>query len=177
MEFASIVLRVRGDAGQFEYSGLDRGSRGHLTGARANNAVEPYQDLLRVRRRAHGRVRRELGDLFPSRVRFVSISIDPEFDTPHELARFAKEHRAESPGWLFLTGTKEHVKAVVSRLGQWGDDPGDHSTLFIAGNARERHWTKIRPDAPAEAFALQVRKLVGDGSFPFVAGPALEQER
>jgi protein SCO1/2 len=105
-------------------------------------------------------VRRELGPLFGDKVRFVSISIDPDFDTPKELVGFARVHKAEYPEWLFLTGKKADVKAVVSRLGQWTEDPTEHSTLFIAGNARERHWTKIRLDTPAESFALQVRKLV-----------------
>ncbi|HET8538637.1 MAG TPA: SCO family protein [Anaeromyxobacter sp.] len=117
-------------------------------------------------------VRRQLGDLFPEKVRFVSISIDPEFDTPQELVHFAKKHRAEHPEWLFLTGKKADVKAVVSRLGQWTEDPGEHSTLFIAGNAKARHWTKIRLDAPAEAFAMQVRTLVGGDALPLVAAPA-----
>jgi cytochrome oxidase Cu insertion factor (SCO1/SenC/PrrC family) len=111
-------------------------------------------------------VRRELGDLFPSKVRLVSISIDPDFDTPQELERFAKVHRAEHPEWLFLTGKKADVKTVVSRLGQWSEDPMEHSTLFIAGNARARHWTKIRLDTPTEAFALQVRKLVDGAALP-----------
>ena len=120
-------------------------------------------------------VRRELGDLFGEKVRYVSISIDPEYDTPQELAKFAAKHGAEHPEWLFLTGKKEDVKAVVARLGQWTDDPAEHSTLFIAGNARERHWTKIRMDAPVEAFALQVRKLVGGSALTLV--PAAEPVR
>jgi hypothetical protein len=51
----------------------------------------------------------------------------------------------------------------VSRLGQWTEEVGEHSTLFIAGNARARHWTKIRPDTATEAFALQIGKLLGGG--------------
>jgi cytochrome oxidase Cu insertion factor (SCO1/SenC/PrrC family) len=107
-------------------------------------------------------LRRELGELFGSKVRFVSVSIDPAFDTPQELAAFARKHGAEHPEWLFLTGGRDDVKAVVSRLGQWTDEVGEHSTIFIAGNARRRHWTKIRLDTATEAFALQVRKLVGE---------------
>lgn len=122
-------------------------------------------------------VRRELGDLFGSKVRFVSISIDPEFDTPEELVHFAKKHGAVHPEWLFLTGEKADVKGVVSRLGQWTEEVSAHSTIFIAGNARTRHWTKIRLDAPADAFALQVRKLVGGDAFPLVVAPAAEPPR
>jgi cytochrome oxidase Cu insertion factor (SCO1/SenC/PrrC family) len=116
-------------------------------------------------------VRRELGDLFGSQVRFVSISIDPEFDTPRELAEFAKKQRAEHPEWLFLTGKKDDVKAVVSRLGQWTEAIEEHSTLFIAGNARARHWTKIRIDLSTEAFAMQVRKLVGEDPLRTASAP------
>jgi cytochrome oxidase Cu insertion factor (SCO1/SenC/PrrC family) len=118
-------------------------------------------------------VRRQLGPLFGSKVRFVSISIDPEYDTPEELAKFARVHKAEDPEWLFLTGKKADIKAVVSRLGQWTEEPSEHSTLFIAGNAMERHWTKIRLDTPVESFAMQVRKLVdGAGVLPGAAASA-----
>jgi cytochrome oxidase Cu insertion factor (SCO1/SenC/PrrC family) len=116
-------------------------------------------------------VRRELGPLFGDKVRFISISIDPEYDTPQELANFAKVHRAEHPEWLFLTGKKADIKLVVTKLGQWTEEPSEHSTLFIAGNAKERHWTKIRLDTPGPSFALQVRKLV-DGSAVLPAAAA-----
>lgn len=117
-------------------------------------------------------LRRDLGDLFGSKVRFVSISIDPEFDTPQELVHFAKKHAADYPEWLFLTGKKADVKAVVSRLGQWTEEVSEHSTLFIAGNARARHWTKIRLDTPTEVFGLQVRKLLGGDVLPLAITPA-----
>jgi cytochrome oxidase Cu insertion factor (SCO1/SenC/PrrC family) len=117
-------------------------------------------------------VRRELGPLFGDKVRFVSISIDPEYDTPQELANFAKVHKAEYPEWLFLTGKKADIKAVVTRLGQWTEEPSEHSTLYIAGNARERHWTKIRLDTPAQSFAMQVRKLVDGAAVLPAAAPA-----
>jgi cytochrome oxidase Cu insertion factor (SCO1/SenC/PrrC family) len=117
-------------------------------------------------------LRRDVGDLFGSQVRFVSISIDPEFDTPQELAHFARKHAAEHPEWIFLTGRKADVKTVVSRLGQWTEEVSEHSTLFIAGNARARHWTKIRLDTSTEAFGLQVRKLLGGEALPLTAAPA-----
>jgi cytochrome oxidase Cu insertion factor (SCO1/SenC/PrrC family) len=122
-------------------------------------------------------LRRELGEAFGSKVRFVSISIDPEFDTPGELAEFARKQRAVHPEWLFLTGKKADVKTVVSRLGQWSEAVEEHSTLFIAGNARARHWTKIRIDTPNEAFALQVRNLLHDGEPLLPAAPAAASVR
>jgi protein SCO1 len=46
-------------------------------------------------------------------VRFVSISVDPETDTPEKLSAFATKHGATSPRWLFLTGDPKVVDATV----------------------------------------------------------------
>ena len=44
---------------------------------------------------------------------FVSISVDPEHDTPERLTAFAKLHKALQPNWLFLTGNSDEMKRVV----------------------------------------------------------------
>src|SRR5687768_8177222 len=41
---------------------------------------------------------------------FLSISIDPEFDTPEILSQYKKKHQID---WSFLTGTKEKVYEVI----------------------------------------------------------------
>jgi protein SCO1 len=51
---------------------------------------------------------------------------------------------------------------VVGKLGEWVDDPDDHTTGFIAGNTRTNHWTKIRPDAPPFAIVEHVRRLLAE---------------
>ncbi len=43
------------------------------------------------------------------RVQLVSISVDPEFDTPEVLASYADKLGVRSPRWAFLTGEKEAV--------------------------------------------------------------------
>jgi protein SCO1/2 len=121
-------------------------------------------------------VRRQLGGAIPKGVRFVTLSVDPEHDTPLELKRFAERQQAVDDAWLFLTGGKGPVKLVVGKLGQWVDDPGDHSTAFIAGNTRTNHWTKIRPDAPPSAIVAHIRLLLaenepGAGARPTAALP------
>jgi len=44
-----------------------------------------------------------------NRVRLVSISVDPEYDTPDVLASYAENLGVDSPRWSFLTGEKEAV--------------------------------------------------------------------
>jgi len=122
------------------------------------------------------RVRRDLGERFGTDVHFVSFSVDPDFDTPQELRRFAAKQQAIHPGWTFLTGSKANLKAVLSRFGEWVDEPGNHTTAFVAGNARTRHWTKVRPDAPPQAVALVLRQLA-DEAAPPAASPAAAEAR
>ena len=114
-----------------------------------------------VTRRMNG-VRRELGDRFGRDVRFVSISVDPEFDTPQELRKFAVKQEADYSAWTWLTGKKEDVDRVLQRLGEVVANPGDHSTGFLAANVRTGHWTRIRPDASPAVVAQRVRELADE---------------
>ncbi len=53
---------------------------------------------------------------FKSDIRFVSITVDPERDTPAVLARYAERFSADPERWLFLTGER----AAIYRLAQEG---------------------------------------------------------
>jgi protein SCO1/2 len=48
-------------------------------------------------------------------LRFVSISVDPEQDTPEVLAGYAARFDADPTRWSFLTGPPEEVRATVQR--------------------------------------------------------------
>ncbi len=47
----------------------------------------------------------------------VSISFDPEFDTPEMLKQWAIKKRFDVPGWQFLTGTVEQIRQVTDDYG------------------------------------------------------------
>jgi protein SCO1 len=46
-------------------------------------------------------------------VRFVSITVDPEHDTPEVLRRYAAQYQADLASWSFLTGDYEVVKKTA----------------------------------------------------------------
>ncbi|SIO21961.1 protein SCO1/2/putative membrane protein [Singulisphaera sp. GP187] len=46
-------------------------------------------------------------------VQLVSLSVDPERDTPEVLANYAKTFKADPNRWWFLTGPKAEVKSLV----------------------------------------------------------------
>ena len=49
-------------------------------------------------------VQDELGPDFGAEVAFVSITVDPEHDTPEVLKEYAETFDADLGGWGFLTG-------------------------------------------------------------------------
>jgi protein SCO1/2 len=48
-------------------------------------------------------------------VRFVSISVDPEHDTPEVLAAYAKRFSADTSRWSFVTGPLAEIEKTVVR--------------------------------------------------------------
>ncbi len=62
-------------------------------------------------------VQRELSSELRERVWFVSISIDPENDTPEALAAYARARGVDLDNWSFLTGSVEEVDAVLVAYG------------------------------------------------------------
>ncbi len=62
-------------------------------------------------------IQNRLGADFGPKVHFVSITVDPERDTPEILKQYAEAHQANSAGWAFLTGTPAEIREVAKRYG------------------------------------------------------------
>lgn len=58
-----------------------------------------------------GNVARRLADV-PA-IRFVSITVDPEHDTPPVLRAFGERHHADFARWSFLTGEPATVRRII----------------------------------------------------------------
>lgn len=96
-------------------------------------------------------------------LQFVSISIDPERDTPAAMKEFAKTNHADHEGWVFLTGKPEHLEAITKRLGQYTDEVEAHSTMMLAGNVNKAHWMKIQPYELPPQIVEKMRLLLEEG--------------
>ena len=74
-----------------------------------------------------------LGAVFGTKVAFVSITLDPEHDTPEVLKDYAQFWGAKPEGWSFLTGSLEAVRDVTRRYGVFfakkEDGSVEHSQL------------------------------------------------
>ena len=62
-------------------------------------------------------LRDRLGPDFGSRVYFLSITVDPDRDTPEVLKRYAEAYKANLAGWAFLTGANAEIREVAKRYG------------------------------------------------------------
>ncbi len=81
---------------------------------------------------------RLLQERLPQSVQLVSITVDPERDTPSVLARYASEYGAQPGRWHFLTGDKtaiQHLTMEGFHLGYADGGPKEepiiHSVRFI----------------------------------------------
>lgn len=114
---------------------------------------------------------RQLQDALPpvSEARLVSLTTDPDYDSPANLQRYAQHYGANSDRWLFLTGTKTQLAGLAAtslKLGSTPVAPADqkspvdlfiHSTIFVAVDKHARlravfetegdgiEWTNIQP--------------------------------
>lgn len=86
-------------------------------------------------------VQDRLGDKLGRDVFFVSVSIDPETDTPALLKAQADALRAR-PGWLFLTGTRENIDAIRYKLGERSRSLTEHRNEVLFGNDRTGEWSR-----------------------------------
>jgi protein SCO1/2 len=63
-------------------------------------------------------------------VRLVSITLDPEFDTPPVLQAHAKAAGAAPATWTFLTGDRDEVLALAKRFGIV-TEPGESAAVVV----------------------------------------------
>jgi protein SCO1 len=62
-------------------------------------------------------VQDQLGADFGTKIAFVSITVDPERDTPQVLKEYAQAFGANLEGWFFLTGPSDVIQDVRRRYG------------------------------------------------------------
>jgi len=102
-----------------------------------------------------------LGARMGKEVNIISISVDPEVDTPASLKAYAKKLNA-GPGWYFLTGTKESVEFALKKIGQFVDDKQAHLNIFIIGNERTGLWKKAFGLAKSDELMKIVDSVLAD---------------
>lgn len=91
------------------------------------------------------------------RVRFVSITVDPETDTPEVLSWYAGRYDADPERWHFLTGARTDIEALARDqfLVGWGEEAINHSGRFILVDGEGRIRGFYHGTEPASVAALE----------------------
>ncbi len=76
-------------------------------------------------------------------VKLVSVTVDPEHDTPEVLREYGEKHGADPEVWKFLTGNPDEItqfvqKGMLQPLAKGDDDLPVHSQRFIVVDAEGR---------------------------------------
>jgi len=107
------------------------------------------------------KIQEALGDRIGRDVFLISMTVDPETDTPARMKEYAKKFHA-GPGWLFLTGKKENLDWALYKLGQYVENKDDHQTVLIIGNEPTGLWKKAFGMANVAELVQVVESVVND---------------
>jgi protein SCO1/2 len=99
-----------------------------------------------------------LGDRLGRDVSFVSVSIDPQHDTPEALAAWAKKYDVK-PGWTLVTGRPDEINHLVRSFTGDNARTGLHSIILYLGNDRTGEWISDTGSAPAEHYLKVLGRL------------------
>lgn len=75
-------------------------------------------------------------------VHLVSITIDPENDTPGAMKEYLERYQAQ-PGWEFLSGSRKDVDQVMRAFDAYFRDKMDHRPLSFIRAPDEGKWIRI----------------------------------
>ncbi len=106
-------------------------------------------------------VQEELGSRLGKDIFMVSMTLQPEFDTPKALHDYVKSYGIK-PGWTYLTGQPKEMDVIRRKLGFFNDDPkidsdlANHTGMVRIGNEALDRWFMM----PALAAPKQIARAI-----------------
>jgi protein SCO1 len=99
-----------------------------------------------------------LGDIVGRDIFFISMTVDPERDTPERLKEFATAFGV-GPGWLFLTGKPEDIRLINSRLGDKSRTLSEHRNEIVLGNDATGEWARNSVFGDLDRLIIDIRSM------------------
>lgn len=93
-------------------------------------------------------------------VQLISISIDPENDTPKVMKEYLKRYRAK-PGWDFFTGSRADIDAVMRAFDAYIPNKMYHYPLNLIRNPKDGKWVRIFGLTSTSEFVNEYKKVGG----------------
>ncbi len=89
---------------------------------------------------------------------FVSLSVDPANDTPEKLRAFADAF-GTGENWILLTGKKEVMRQINSKLGNKSKARSQHRNEVVLGNEALGEWQRNSAFIEPERLAFDILQL------------------
>lgn len=93
-----------------------------------------------------------------SKIHLVSISIDPENDTPKAMRDYLKRYRAKA-GWDFLTGRREDIDKVMYAFNAYIPNKMSHYPLTMIREPKTGKWVRLFGMMSSSEFVAECRKV------------------
>lgn len=92
-----------------------------------------------------------------TKVHLISISIDPENDSPKVMKDYLKRYRSK-PGWDFLTGSRKDIDTVMRAFNAYIPNKMSHYALTLIHPPKEDKWIRIYGIMSSSEFVDETKK-------------------
>lgn len=92
----------------------------------------------------------------------LSISIDPEHDSPEIMAKYLTRYRAQ-PGWSFLTGDRDEIDRIMRAFDAYVPDKMSHQPVTFIKKGESDRWIKIDGLVSTKDLVAELEKIPGGG--------------
>jgi protein SCO1/2 len=107
----------------------------------------------------YSNLQRKLGQ-DSTNVQLISISIDPENDTPKVMKEYLKRYQAK-PGWDFFTGSRADIDKVMHAFDAYIPNKMYHYPLNLIRNPKDGKWVRIFGLTSTSEFMNEYKKVGG----------------
>jgi len=118
------------------------------------------QDICPIATARMAQVEEKLGAQMGRDIFFISMTVDPERDTPERLNEYAKAF-GTGPGWTFVTGNPADVRAINYKLGERSTKLSEHRNEIVLGNEPEHQWQRDNVFGDIDRLATTIRRMDG----------------
>jgi len=95
-----------------------------------------------------------------AKVQLISVTIDPEYDTPAVMKDYLKRFRAK-PGWDFLTGSRENIDRVMRAFNAYVPNKMAHYPLTLLKAPNSDQWVRIYGMVGMSVLMTEYKELGG----------------
>ena len=106
----------------------------------------------------------------------ISVSVDPENDTPAKLKAYGEMFQAK-PGWTFVTGTRAELQAIWQAFSVYsGGAKQDHAPTVVIGNDASHNWTYASGLTSANKLVTVIESLQESQNLAKTPAPGIQGE-